>query len=186
MNKVVKAENEKVAAIDFATATETHGRRRSGAPRSRRPRASSRPRSSRPRARPRRSSSSTRPPTSTSSATPSCCAGSRRSRRALSRTAKIVVPRDTELVNVIGDIGGHRADGDRRRRQGQERTRRRRREEGQRNQSICAHTTLTSVSRPRPERRKKQPRGASDRRARRARAERREHRRGPRPDDRGS
>ena len=28
MNKVVKAENEKVAAIDFATATETHGRRR--------------------------------------------------------------------------------------------------------------------------------------------------------------
>jgi len=35
MNKVVKAENEKIAAVDFATATETQATA-SGAPRSRR------------------------------------------------------------------------------------------------------------------------------------------------------
>ena len=56
MNKVVKAENEKVAAVDFATATETmaDGARRA---RSRRPKGSSRRRSSRPKAKPRPSSS---------------------------------------------------------------------------------------------------------------------------------
>ena len=88
MNKVVKAENEKIAAVDFATATETQADGASAVPRSRRPRASGRPRSSPPRARRRPSSWSTRPRSSTSSATPRPCASSRRSSARSTRTAR--------------------------------------------------------------------------------------------------
>ena len=105
MNKVVKADNEKVAAIDFATAIETQadGARRAEIKKAE---GTSRPRSSKPRARPRPSSSSTRPPTSTSSATPRCCASSRPSSGRSTRTARSSCPADTQLVNVIGDLGG--------------------------------------------------------------------------------
>ena len=73
MNKVVKAENEKVAAVDFATATETQadGQRRAAIKQAE---GRGRPASWRPKARRRPSDWSTRPPTSTSSATPRCCA----------------------------------------------------------------------------------------------------------------
>ena len=87
MNKVVKAENEKVAAIDFATATETQadGARRAEIKKAE---GTGRPRSWTPRARPRPSSSSTRRPTSTSWATPRCCASSRPSSAPSIRTAR--------------------------------------------------------------------------------------------------
>ncbi len=68
MNKVVKAENEKVAAVDFATAVETQadGQRRAEIKKAE---GIKQARILRPRARLRPSNSSTRPPTSTSSAT---------------------------------------------------------------------------------------------------------------------
>ena len=74
MNKVVKAENEKIAALDFATATETAGRRQAARRDQEGRGRSSRPRSWPRRARPKPSGWSTRRPRSTSSATPSCCA----------------------------------------------------------------------------------------------------------------
>ena len=69
--QVVKAENEKIAALDFANAAEREATA-SSARRSRRPRASSRPTSCERRVKPRRSDWSTRRPIATSSATPSC------------------------------------------------------------------------------------------------------------------
>ena len=71
MNKVVKAENEKVAAIDFATATETQadGQRRAEIKKAE---GIKQARILRPRARPRPSSWSTTPRTSTSSGTRRC------------------------------------------------------------------------------------------------------------------
>ena len=53
MNKVVKAQNEKIAAVDFATATETQADGARAGPRSRRPRATPRAWCLRPTPRPR-------------------------------------------------------------------------------------------------------------------------------------
>ncbi len=59
-----------------------------------------------PRARPRPSSWSTRPPTSTSSATPRCCGSWKPWRRRSGQNAKIVVPANAQLINVIGELAG--------------------------------------------------------------------------------
>ena len=87
MNKVVKAENEKIAAVDFATATETQadGQRRAeikkaeGVKQAKILQAEGEAEAIR---------WSTRRPRSTSSATPRSCASSRRSRRPSGRTPR--------------------------------------------------------------------------------------------------
>ena len=105
MNKVVKAENEKIAAIDFATATETQadGQKRAEIKkaegirqakilegRGRSPGHPARQRGGRQVLRRQR-------PAAAQALQPS-------SRR--SKNSKIVLPADSELVNVIGDLAG--------------------------------------------------------------------------------
>ncbi len=92
MNKVVKAENEKVAAIDFATATETQadGQRRAEIKKAEGNEAGADPRGRG--SRPRRYNSSTRRLTSTSSVTPRSCGSWRRWSVPSAQNAKVVVP----------------------------------------------------------------------------------------------
>jgi regulator of protease activity HflC (stomatin/prohibitin superfamily) len=87
MNKVVKAENEKIAAIDFATATETQA---DGARRAEIKKADGirQAKILEAEGEAQAISWSTRRPTSTSSATPRCCASWRRSRRRCARTPR--------------------------------------------------------------------------------------------------
>ena len=105
MNKVVKAENEKVAALDFANAVERQADGERGR-RSRRPKGSSRPRFLRRRARPRPSGWSTRRRTRTSSGNAQLLRKLEALENALSHNAKIVIPSGSELVNVIGEMAG--------------------------------------------------------------------------------
>ena len=106
MNKVVKAENEKIAAVDFATATETQadGARRAeikkaeGIRQAQDPRRRGRGAGHQARQRGRRPVLRRQRP---------AAAPPRDGRaRALRENAKVVVPAGTELINVIGDLGG--------------------------------------------------------------------------------
>jgi regulator of protease activity HflC (stomatin/prohibitin superfamily) len=105
MNKVVKAENEKIAAIDYATARETQadGERR----------ASIQQAEGIKRARVLAAEGEAEAIKLVNEAAERYFIGNAQAlrrieavERALWQNAKIVVPGDTELVNVIGDLGG--------------------------------------------------------------------------------
>src|SRR5208283_2173853 len=105
MNKVVKAENEKVAAIDFATATETQadGARRAEIKKAEGIR----------QAKILQAEGEAQAIQLVNEAADKYFVGNAQMlrkleavERALRQNAKIVVPSDTELVNVIGELGG--------------------------------------------------------------------------------
>ena len=105
MNKVVKAENEKVAAIDFATATETQadGQRRAEIKKAEGIR----------QAKILQAEGEAQAIQLVNEAADKYFVGNAQMlrkletvERALYQNSKIVVPADTQLVNVIGDLGG--------------------------------------------------------------------------------
>jgi regulator of protease activity HflC (stomatin/prohibitin superfamily) len=105
MNKVVKAENEKVAAIDFATATETQadGQRRAEIKKA----------EGIKQARILQAEGEAQAIQLVNEAADKYFVGNAQMLRkleamekALSQNAKIVVPSDTELINVIGELAG--------------------------------------------------------------------------------
>jgi regulator of protease activity HflC (stomatin/prohibitin superfamily) len=105
MNKVVKAENEKVAAIDFATATETQadGARRAEIKKAEGTR----------QAKILQAEGEAQAIQLVNEAADKYFVGNAQMlrkleavERALYQNTKIVVPADTQLVNVIGDLGG--------------------------------------------------------------------------------
>ena len=105
MNKVVKAENEKVAAIDFATATETQadGQRRAEIKKAEGTR----------QAKILAAEGEAQAIQLVNEAADKFFVGNAQMlrkleavERALYQNSKIVVPADTQLVNVIGDLGG--------------------------------------------------------------------------------
>ena len=105
MNKVVKAENEKVAAIDFATATETQadGQRRAEIKKAEGTR----------QAKILEAEGEAQAIQLVNEAADKYFVGNAQMlrkleavERALYQNSKIVVPADTQLVNVIGDLGG--------------------------------------------------------------------------------
>ncbi len=105
MNKVVKAENEKVAAIDFATATETQadGQRRAEIKKAEGTR----------QAKILAAEGEAQAIQLVNEAADKYFVGNAQMlrkleavERALYQNSKIVVPADTQLVNVIGDLGG--------------------------------------------------------------------------------
>jgi regulator of protease activity HflC (stomatin/prohibitin superfamily) len=105
MNKVVKAENEKVAAIDFATATETQadGQRRAEIKKA----------EGIKQARILQAEGEAQAIQLVNDAADKYFVGNAQMLRkleamekALSQNAKIVVPGDTELINVIGELAG--------------------------------------------------------------------------------
>jgi regulator of protease activity HflC (stomatin/prohibitin superfamily) len=105
MNKVVKAENEKVAAIDFATATETQadGQRRAEIKKAEGTR----------QARILEAQGQAQAIQLVNEAADRYFIGNAQMlrkleavERALSQNAKVVIPSDTELINVIGQLGG--------------------------------------------------------------------------------
>jgi regulator of protease activity HflC (stomatin/prohibitin superfamily) len=105
MNKVVKAENEKVAAIDFATATETQadGQRRAEIKKAEGTR----------QARILEAQGQAQAIQLVNEAADRYFIGNAQMlrkleavERALAQNTKVVVPADTELINVIGQLGG--------------------------------------------------------------------------------
>jgi regulator of protease activity HflC (stomatin/prohibitin superfamily) len=105
MNKVVKAENEKVAAVDFATATETQadGQRRAEIKKAEGTR----------QAKILAAEGEAQAIQLVNEAADKYFVGNAQMlrkleavERALYQNSKIVVPADTQLVNVIGDLGG--------------------------------------------------------------------------------
>ncbi len=105
MNKVVKAENEKVAAIDFATATETQadGQRRAEIKKA----------EGIKQAKILEAEGEAQAIQLVNEAADKFFVGNAQMlrkleavERALYQNAKVVVPSDTQLVNVIGDLGG--------------------------------------------------------------------------------
>jgi regulator of protease activity HflC (stomatin/prohibitin superfamily) len=105
MNKVVKAENEKVAAIDFATATETQadGQRRAEIKKA----------EGTKQARILEAQGEAQAIQLVNEAADKFFVGNAQMLRkleavetALAQNAKIVLPTDTELINVIGQLGG--------------------------------------------------------------------------------
>jgi len=105
MNKVVKAENEKVAAVDFATATETQadGQRRAEIKKAEGTR----------QARILAAEGEAQAIRLVNEAADKYFVGNAQMlrkleavERALHQNSKVVVPGDTSLVNVIGDLGG--------------------------------------------------------------------------------
>ena len=105
MNKVVKAENEKVAAIDFATATETQadGQRRAEIKKAEGTR----------QAKILEAEGEAQAIQLVNEAADKYFVGNAQMlrkleavERALYQNSKVVVPSDTQLVNVIGDLGG--------------------------------------------------------------------------------
>ena len=105
MNKVVKAENEKVAAIDFATATETQadGQRRAEIKKAEGTR----------QARILEAEGQAQAIQLVNEAADRYFVGNAQMLRkleavekALSQNAKVVIPGDTELINVIGELAG--------------------------------------------------------------------------------
>ena len=105
MNKVVKAENEKVAAVDFATATETQadGQRRAEIKKAEGVR----------QAKILEAEGEAQAIQLVNEAADKYFVGNAQMlrkleavERALYQNSKIVVPSDTQLVNVIGDLGG--------------------------------------------------------------------------------
>ncbi len=114
MNKVVKAENEKIAAIDFATATETQadGARRAEIKKAEGIR----------QAKILEAEGEAQAIQLVNEAADKYFVGNAQMlrkleavERALYQNSKVVVPGDTQLVNVIGDLGGLAADAHRRR-----------------------------------------------------------------------
>ena len=106
MNKVVKAENEKIAAIDFATAAETNARRhkKDRNQEGRGHKAGKNPGS--------RGRSAGHQACERSSGGPIFVGNAQLLRKleatetSLKNNAKIVIPTDTELINVIGELAG--------------------------------------------------------------------------------
>jgi len=105
MNKVVKAENEKIAAVDFATATETQadGQRRAEIKKAEGIR----------QAKILEAEGEAQAIQLVNEAADKFFVGNAQMlrkleavERALYQNSKVVVPADTQLVNVIGDLGG--------------------------------------------------------------------------------